>query len=82
MKGVAALIGSGTVEDSPQAVASFLRQHIAELDKTQLGEYFGHHDEQAVSLLASSHNHIRLLIMEPRRVPVSFLDPQMPWLRQ
>ena len=50
MKGVAALIGSGTIESSPSAVAAFLREHISELDQTQLGEYFGHHDEQAVRL--------------------------------
>jgi hypothetical protein len=63
VKGVASLIGSGTVEGSPQAVASFLRQHIAELDKTQLGEYFGHHDEQAVSLPGYLLTHIRLLMV-------------------
>ena len=50
VKGVAALIGSGTIESSPSAVAAFLREHISELDQTQLGEYFGHHDEQAVRL--------------------------------
>ena len=49
VKGVAALIGSGTIEDNPSAVAAFFREHISELDRTQLGEYFGHHDEQAVS---------------------------------
>lgn len=53
MKGVAALIGSGTIEDNPEAVAGFLRDHLAELDRTQLGEYFGHHEEHAVSLLKS-----------------------------
>lgn len=33
VKGVAALIGSGTVEDSPQAVAAFLREHGASIDR-------------------------------------------------
>ena len=49
VKGVAALIGSGTVDSSPGAVAAFLRAHLPELDRTQLGEYFGHHDKLAVS---------------------------------
>ena len=54
MKGVAALMGSGTVGGSPDAVAAFLRAHLPELDRTQLGEYFGHHDKLAVSGLKSS----------------------------
>ena len=49
MKGIAALIGSGTADSSPGAVAAFLRAHLPELDRTQLGEYFGHHDKLAVS---------------------------------
>ena len=42
------LIGSGTVEGTPQAVAAFLREHLADLDKGQLGEYLGHHEDFAV----------------------------------
>ena len=45
---MASLIGSGTVRNSPPAIAAFLREHKDELDTTQIGEYFGHHEEQAV----------------------------------
>ncbi len=48
VKGVASLIGSGTVEGMPHAVAEFLREHLADLDKAQLGEYLGHHEEFSV----------------------------------
>ena len=48
VKGMASLIGSGTVRNSPPAIAAFLREHKDELDTTQIGEYFGHHEEQAV----------------------------------
>lgn len=37
-KGAAALVASGLVENSPQALASFLRDHEGELDKTQVHE--------------------------------------------
>lgn len=49
IKGVRALVASGSVEASPEAIASFLRQHNSSLDKEQLGEYLGHHDELEVS---------------------------------
>lgn len=48
VKGVASLIGSGTLEGMPQAVAAFLREHLADLDKAQFGEYLGHHEEFSV----------------------------------
>ena len=48
MKGVRALVASGSVESSPEAIAAFLRQHNSSLDKEQLGEYLGHHDELEV----------------------------------
>lgn len=48
IKGVRALVASGSVEASPEAIASFLRQHNTSLDKEQLGEYLGHHDELEV----------------------------------
>lgn len=50
IKGVKALIASGSLEKSPEAIAAFLRKHIGDLDKKQLGEYLGHHDEQEVRL--------------------------------
>lgn len=50
VKGVRALIGSGTISDSPQQIADFLRGHRSFLSAVQLGEYFGHHEPQAVSL--------------------------------
>ena len=46
---MASLIGSGTVEEDPTAVATFLRDQHESLDSTQIGEYFGHHEDQAVS---------------------------------
>ena len=49
VKGMGSLIGSGTVENDPAAVATFLRDQRESLDSTQVGEYFGHHEEQAVS---------------------------------
>ncbi|KAL3134912.1 hypothetical protein ABBQ32_007876 [Trebouxia sp. C0010 RCD-2024] len=51
IKGVRALVASGSVEASPEAIASFLRQHNSSLDKEQLGEYLGHHDELEVSVM-------------------------------
>ena len=33
LKGVAALVGSGTVDDTPAAVAAFLREHVRSLDR-------------------------------------------------
>lgn len=49
-----ALIASGTVDKSPQAIAAFLHEHNATLDKEQLGEYLGHHDELEVRLFITS----------------------------
>jgi hypothetical protein len=37
MKGIAALVGSGTVEDRPEAVAAFLREHVRALDRWGTG---------------------------------------------
>lgn len=54
MKGVRALVASGSVESSPEAIAAFLRQHNSSLNKEQLGEYLGHHDELEVGS-ASQH---------------------------
>ncbi|BDA49435.1 probable Brefeldin A-inhibited guanine nucleotide-exchange protein [Coccomyxa sp. Obi] len=51
VKGVASLIGSGTVEGTPHAVAAFLREHLADLDKAQLGEYLGHHEEFSCAVM-------------------------------
>ena len=48
IKGVRALVASGSVGSSPEAIATFLRQHNTSLDKEQLGEYLGHHDELEV----------------------------------
>lgn len=45
---MASLIASGTVEDDPVAIAKFLREHRSLLDSTQVGEYFGHHEDHAV----------------------------------
>ena len=48
VKGMESLLASGTVEPAPEAIASFLRQHKESLDTTQVGEYFGHHEDLAV----------------------------------
>lgn len=50
IKGVRALVASGSVEASPEAIAAFLRQHNSSLNKEQLGEYLGHHDELEVGI--------------------------------
>jgi len=42
------LLASGTVEGTPESIATFLREHKEALDTTQIGEYFGHHEDQAV----------------------------------
>lgn len=34
-----------------QAVAQFLRTHAADLDKSAMGEYFGHHEDFEVSVM-------------------------------
>lgn len=54
MKGMASLIASGTVADSPLAIAAFIRENKSTLDPTQIGEYFGHHEDQAVGHLTQS----------------------------
>lgn len=41
------------MEGTPQAVAAFLREHLADLDKGQLGEYLGHHEDFAVGVFYS-----------------------------
>lgn len=46
-----ALIASGTVPADAGAVAAFLREHGAALDKTQLGEYFGCPEELPVAAM-------------------------------
>lgn len=51
VKGVAALLGSGTVENTPESVSAFLRQQLPDLDKAQLGEYLGHHEHFSVRAL-------------------------------
>ena len=56
MKGVAALVASGTVAGNPPALALFLRAHTSILDKGQLGEYFGHHD--ALPVRPSQYLHV------------------------
>ena len=49
MKGLKALISSGSVRNDPASIASFLMEHSALLDKTQLGELFGHHEDREVT---------------------------------
>lgn len=51
VKGMDSLIASGTVENSPAGIASFLRDNQEMLDATQLGEYFGHHEELAIAVM-------------------------------
>ncbi len=49
MKGLKALITSGSVRNDPASIAAFLMEHSALLDKTQLGELFGHHEDREVT---------------------------------
>ena len=49
MKGLKALISSGSVQNDPAGIAAFLMEHSALLDKTQLGELFGHHEDREVT---------------------------------
>ena len=49
IKGMDSLLASGTVEKEAPAIAAFLREHHELLDSMQIGEYFGHHEDQAVS---------------------------------
>ena len=48
-KGLKALISSGSVRNDSASIAAFLMEHIALLDKTQLGELFGHHEDREVT---------------------------------
>ncbi|KAJ9527457.1 hypothetical protein QJQ45_025726 [Haematococcus lacustris] len=51
VKGVRYLVKQGMVDNQPQAVAQWLRTHAGQLDKSALGEYFGHHDEFEVAVM-------------------------------
>lgn len=42
---------SGLVESSPIGAATFLRAHVAELDLSAVGEYFGHHEDFEVAAM-------------------------------
>ena len=64
-------MASGSVEASPEAIASFLRQHNSSLDKEQLGEYLGHHDE--LEVLSSSAQHLPSALCWPVHFPFTCL---------
>ncbi|KAF8064597.1 BIG3 [Scenedesmus sp. PABB004] len=51
LKGVELLMSQGLLEGSPPAVAAFLRLHHDALDKAQLGELLGHHEDFAVAVM-------------------------------
>ena len=40
-QGVQYLVDAGLVENTPESIARFMREHNGELDKVQIGEYFG-----------------------------------------
>lgn len=49
--GLRAMVQSGTIPDAtPAAAARFLRDHAARLDKAQIGELFGHHEEHSIQV--------------------------------
>ena len=49
--GLRALVRSGVIPDaSPAAAAAFLREHAARLDKGQVGELFGHHEDHSIAV--------------------------------
>mmetsp|Transcript_13201 Transcript_13201/g.37209 ORF Transcript_13201/g.37209 Transcript_13201/m.37209 type:complete len:2067 (+) Transcript_13201:204-6404(+) len=51
LAGISSLVSSGIIEDNPESIAQFLRKHRKELDKTQLGEYFGHHEDAQIAVM-------------------------------
>lgn len=49
--GLRLLVQSGVIADgSPAAAAAFLRQHAGRLDKGQVGELLGHHDDHSIAV--------------------------------
>lgn len=49
--GLRALVRSGVIPDgSPATAAAFLREHAQRLDKGQVGELFGHHDDHSIAV--------------------------------
>ncbi|KAF6256772.1 hypothetical protein COO60DRAFT_1627056 [Scenedesmus sp. NREL 46B-D3] len=50
-KGLDLLMSQGLLESSPAAVAAFLRTQADQLDKAQLGELLGHHEDFAVAVM-------------------------------
>ena len=52
--GLRQLVASGVVRDaSPAAAAAFLREHAPRLDKAQVGELMGHHDQHCIEVSRS-----------------------------
>ncbi|WIA39187.1 hypothetical protein OEZ86_005312 [Tetradesmus obliquus] len=51
LKGLDFLMSQGLLESSPAAVAAFLRAQSDQLDKAQLGELLGHHEEFAIAVM-------------------------------
>ncbi len=50
-KGIAHLVDKGLVQQTPEAVAAFLRAHNETLSKTQIGEYIGGEDEWSLAVM-------------------------------
>lgn len=49
--GLRALVRNGVIPDgSPATAAAFLREHAQRLDKGQVGELFGHHDDHSIAV--------------------------------
>ncbi|WIA18888.1 hypothetical protein OEZ85_003561 [Tetradesmus obliquus] len=51
LKGLDFLMSQGLLESSPAAVAAFLRAQSDQLDKAQLGELLGHHEDFAIAVM-------------------------------
>ena len=47
-KAVKSLVASGMAGSSPEAVAAWIREHLAALDPTQIGEFLGNHEDLPV----------------------------------
>uniref|UniRef100_A0A061RZZ7 Brefeldin a-inhibited guanine nucleotide-exchange protein 2 n=1 Tax=Tetraselmis sp. GSL018 TaxID=582737 RepID=A0A061RZZ7_9CHLO len=51
ISGVSSLVSAGIIEDTPESIVAFLRKYRKELDKTQVGEYLGHHEDAQLAVM-------------------------------
>ncbi|CAD7697716.1 unnamed protein product [Ostreobium quekettii] len=51
IKGIASLVAAGIVQNKATHLARFIRKNRDQLDETQMGEYFGHHDSMPIAVM-------------------------------